>query len=165
MHLEWGASLHACRGRLRFGDGPGEAVHAASFLRERRLVLDASLRASRGELARIALHELFHFVWLRLGNPARRSWEDLVRRQVRAGARGELGWSAELRLGKLRPRDATQRTRRWREYACESFCDSAAWAFGPLRSHSEFTLEERFRPARKRWFDELLRHRNGVFPI
>lgn len=129
------------------------------------MVLDSELRADAGELSRIALHELFHFVWIRLGNPARRSWEDLVRRQLRQGARGELGWSAEQRLRGLRTQDVERRSRRWREYVCESFCDSAAWAFGVLRTHAEFTLAAAFRTERRRWFAEIRRHRQGVFPI
>lgn len=129
------------------------------------MVLDSELKADAGELSRIALHELFHFVWIRLGNPARRSWEELVRRHLRQGARGELGWSAEQRLRELRPEDVERRSRRWREYVCESFCDSAAWAFGVLNAHSEFTLEPSFRTERRRWFAEIWRHRRGVFPI
>lgn len=128
-------------------------------------MLDGDLRRRRDELERIALHELFHFVWVRLGNPLRRSWEDLLRRQMRAGARGELGWSAERRRMRLQLSDAVRRTRRWREYVCESFCDTAAWRFGASRRHPEFTLEARFRPARSLWFSELSRHRGGVFPI
>ncbi len=49
------------------------------------------------ELARILVHELFHFAWVRLGNPARRSYEALVREEWKRRARGELGWSAESR--------------------------------------------------------------------
>jgi len=165
VRLGWAVQLRACRGKLRFGEGPGQEVHAASFLRERRMVLDRELKTDDGELSRIALHELFHFVWIRLGNPARRSWEELVRRQVRQGARGELGWSAEQRLRALRPEDVERRSRRWREYVCESFCDSAAWVFGVLRNHSEFTLEPAFRAERRRWFAEFRRHRGGVFSI
>lgn len=165
MRLGWATDLHAWRGRLRSGPGPGQEVHAASFLRERRIVLDQALRSNPGELSRIALHELFHFVWIRLGNAERRRWEDLLRDQVLRGARGELGWSAEQRLRALRPSDVAGRTRRWREYVCESFCDTAAWAFGMLRSHDEFSLEMPFRPSRLRWFAEFRRHRNGVFPI
>lgn len=129
------------------------------------MVLDAELKTDPGELSRIAVHELFHFVWIRLGNPARRSWEELVLHQWRQGARGELGWSAEQRLRALRPEDAERRSRRWREYVCESFCDTAAWTFGILRRHPEFTLEAAFRFERRRWFAEFRRHRRGVFPI
>lgn len=163
--LAWAEDLRACRGKLRFGPGPGQSVHAASFLRERSIVLDRELKAAPGELSRVALHELFHFVWLRTGNPERQSWEELVRGELGQGARGELGWSAELRRQALRPEDVKRRSRRWREYVCESFCDSAAWAFGILRTHGEFTLEMPFRAGRRRWFAEFWRHRQGVFPI
>lgn len=128
-------------------------------------MLDLELRSDPGEMSRIVLHELFHFVWLRLGNPARRSWENLVRSQIRRGAGGELGWSAEHRLLALRGRDLARRTRRWRDYLCESFCDSAAWMYGTLRSHAEFTLKPAFRGERRRWFAALQRHHNGVFSI
>ena len=39
----------------------------------------------------------FTFAWVRLGNPARRSYESLVREEWKHRARGELGWSAESR--------------------------------------------------------------------
>lgn len=165
MELGWAEQLRACRGKLRYGPGTGQQVHAASFLRQRRIVLDRELRADPGELSRIALHELFHFVWVRLGNPTRKRWEELVRNQIRRGAGGELGWSAEQRLLALQAGDLQHRSRRWREYVCESFCDSAAWAFGILRSHAEFTLQPVFRAERRRWLAAFLRHRNGVFPI
>jgi hypothetical protein len=147
------------------GDGPGQEVHAATFIRQRRLVLDSGLRRRPGELGRIALHELFHLVWVRLSNAERRRWEDLVRQQLALGASGELGWSAEERLLRLRAADIEARSRRWREYVCESFCDSAAWAFGRLRRHDEFTLREPFRSQRRRLLVEIVRHRGGVLPI
>ncbi|GIU74422.1 MAG: hypothetical protein KatS3mg004_1509 [Bryobacteraceae bacterium] len=131
----------------------------------RRLVLDEELRSSPGELARIALHELFHFAWVRMSNQERRSWEELVRRQLLAGASGELGWSAEQRLLALRPADTGQRSRRWREYVCESFCDAAGWCFGCLRRHGEFTLEGPLRAERRAWLREFVRHRGGAVPI
>ncbi|MGA3096244.1 MAG: hypothetical protein ABSF25_07310 [Bryobacteraceae bacterium] len=124
------------------------AVHAGSFLRRRRIVFDCA----RKEFARIFSHELFHFVWLRAGNPARLSYEELVKRECRAGAPGELGWSAEWRKGKLAPRDIRERTRRWREYCCESFCDAAAWLYSGARRHPEFTLPARLRRRRRAWF-------------
>jgi hypothetical protein len=76
-----------------------QAVHAGSFLRERRIALDCT----RAEFPRIFVHELFHFVWLRAGNPVRHSWEALLRRTRRPCAGGELGWSAEWRKQALRP--------------------------------------------------------------
>src|SRR5271154_5570782 len=74
-------------------------VHAGSFLRERRIAFDAALAGDPAEFARIFVHEVFHFVWLRLGNTLRWSFEALLREELRSGARGDLGWSAEWRKG------------------------------------------------------------------
>jgi hypothetical protein len=141
---------------LESGEGKGREVHAASFLRERRIVLDGALRQQPGELARILVHELFHFVWLRAGNPARRSYEILLADELRRRARGELGWSAECRKVELDTRDRTTRSRAWREYACESFCDTAAWLWARAEEHDEYTLRKRFRTGRQTWFDRFL---------
>jgi hypothetical protein len=123
-------------------------VHAGAFLRERRIALNCS----GSEFARVFVHELFHFVWLRAGNPARLAFEDLLQREHRSHARGELGWSAEWRKSELAPSDLRLRTRRWREYCCESFCDSAAWLYSGTGSHEEFTLRTLFRQRRRDWF-------------
>ena len=128
-------------------------VHAGSFIRERRIALDSGLLGEPRELARILVHELFHFAWVRLGNARRRSFEELLAREIGRQARGELGWSAEWRKGGLRPGDAARRTPRWREYVCESFCDTAAWLFANIDSHPEFTLAARHRRARREWFE------------
>jgi len=117
-------------------------------------VFDAGLAARPAEFLRIFVHEIFHFAWLRLGNPGRRSWEALLRAELAGGARGELGWSAEWRKAELQSRDAARRTRRWREYVCESFCDTAAWVYSGVPSHREYTLAPRFRERRRRWFAE-----------
>lgn len=130
-------------------DRHGE-VHGGAFLRERRIALATGL-AGR-QLARIFVHELFHFGWVRLGNPLRRSWEDLLAGEFARGARGELGWSAEWRKQALDPRHRDSRDRRWREYCCESFCDTAAWLFSEAGRHPEFTLASRSRERRRRWF-------------
>ena len=130
---------------LRDHRGP---VHAGSFLRERRIAFDCSL----AEFPRIFVHELFHFVWLRAGNPVRRSFENLVKQELSQAAKGELGWSSEWRKQALSRADVEGRTRRWREYCCESFCDSAAWLYSGVASHDEFTLAARFRGSRRRWF-------------
>ena len=135
-------------------DGRG-AVHAGSFLRERRIAFDC--RA--GEFARILVHEVFHFVWLRLGNSRRRCYESLLSRVIAVGSRGELGWSAHWRKRELQDGDVSRRSRRWREYCCESFCDSAAWLYSGLTRHEEFTLARRFRARRRRWFDGLTESR------
>ena len=83
------------------------------------------------ELARILTHELFHFAWVRLSNQSRRSYEALVRNEWKRRTRGELGWSAESRKAALfqGSRIAARRGKYWREYLCESFCDTAAWLY------------------------------------
>ena len=128
------------------------AVHAGAFLRERRIVFHAETTADVREFARAFVHELFHFVWPRLGNPRRWSYEALLRAEIGARARGELGWSAEWRKRALAARDARRRTRRWREYVCESFCDTAVWMFSGVSRHAEYTLARRFRAHRREWF-------------
>jgi hypothetical protein len=136
--------------RYRAGllDTAGNAAHAASYIRDGLIVLDKGLRGDPQEHARILCHERFHFVWARLGNPVRWSWEDLLRRE--GSARGEAGWSAEWRRRDLKPSDSMDRTRRWREYCCESFCDTAAWVF--TGAENEVTLAKRHLRARKLWF-------------
>jgi hypothetical protein len=126
---------------------------AASSIRRRLILLDPAVLDGRGEFERILIHEIFHFAWLRLGNPARRGWERLLFREIRARAPGELGWSAEWRKTKLRENDLAGRSPAWRRYICESFCDTAAWRFADLGRHPEFTLPRRYRLSRRRWFD------------
>ena len=104
------------------------------------------------DFARIFVHELFHFVWLRLGNAKRRSYERVIAKELQRRMRGELGWSAEWRKEKLDPCDWRGRTRRWREYCCESFCDTAAWRYAGVKNHQEFTLARAARAARREWF-------------
>jgi hypothetical protein len=130
-------------------------VHAGSFLRERRIALNCT----RAEFPRIFVHELFHFVWLRAGNAVRLSWEALLESEHGAGARGELGWSAEWRKQALAAGDRVSRSRRWREYCCESFCDTAAWLYSGIRNHAEFTLAGRHRTRRRAWFRTAIGNR------
>ena len=132
-------------------------VHAGSFLRERRISLDPSLRADEREFGRILVHEIFHFVWLRLGNARRLSFEALMEEEWRCGTGGELGWSAEWRKAALRRHDVERRSKAWRLYCCESFCDTAAWLFAGAGRHDEFTLDGRARRLRRSWFGGLLR--------
>jgi predicted SprT family Zn-dependent metalloprotease len=129
----------------------GVAVHAATFLRQGRIVLDRELVRSPRELRRIFIHELCHFVWWKLGNPRRMRWEVLLEGEFRRRARGELGWSSELRKQELRPIDISARSRAWREYCCESFCDTGASHLSGVRTHDEFTLAPQFRKAREQW--------------
>ncbi len=126
---------------------------AATHIPERLILLDQEVLVQEGDFERILIHELFHFAWIRLSNATRRDWENLL-----AGERqpGELGWSAEWRKQKLKPKDARLRTPAWRRYARESFCDSAAWLFSGLKRHNEFTLPSACRRARRLWFRKNL---------
>ena len=127
----------------------GQPVYAATFMRKRKIIFDRELEQKPAEMARILAHELFHFAWVRLGNPARRSWGRLLREEWKRHARGELGWSAESRKLVLPRRPPTKK---WRAYVCESFCDSAAWLYSGVRGHSEFTLSKSNRVRRAEWF-------------
>jgi hypothetical protein len=107
---------------------------------------------------RVLLHELLHFVWVRAGNARRLKWEKLLRKEWLSGAAGECGWSAEWRKRKLRIRDVDGRTRAWREYCCESFCDTGAWIFGGGKK--EVTLRSRHGRKRRTWFRQYFRDRD-----
>jgi hypothetical protein len=147
--------LKARRGMLLSGKAErGREVHAGCFLRQRRIVLDAALKTRPRELARILTHELFHFAWLRLGNPQRRRFEDLLQGEIRKRVRGELGWSAERMKARVTRADRMRRTRPWREYVCESFCDTAAWLLAGHGGSEEFTLPSAASRARKKWFEQ-----------
>ena len=129
-------------------------MHAGSEIRKRLMVLDSDLLREPEELTRIFLHELHHFVWVRLGNPARRAYEEMAKTQF--GARGELGWSAEMLKRNLTRADVDRRSRRWRDYVGESFCDTAAWYHMRKRRHDEWTLAASHRERRARWFSQYL---------
>lgn len=153
IRVRFQPDLHVCRGKLRSGGSFGRAVHAATFVRQREIVLDAALVGDASELFRILLHELHHFAWCRQGNPARRSYEELLRSEFEGGVPGELGWSAELAKQHLTDEDRRRRTRRWREYVCESFCDTGAWIRTRPKRHEEHTLPSARRILRLRWFE------------
>ncbi|MDW8130571.1 MAG: hypothetical protein RMI94_08480 [Bryobacterales bacterium] len=155
IRLEFRDQLRARSGRL-VPRPPGVEVHAAAMLRRRKIYLESALLGNLGELRRILIHELFHFVWMRLGNLLRREWEELLRGEMVAGARGELGHSAQWRKQALARSAACGRSRLWRQYVCESFCDSAAWWFLRPARHEEFTLGKRWRERRARWLAHLL---------
>ena len=127
---------------------------AGASIPGRLILLDAAVLARRGEFERILIHELFHFAWVRLSNQKRLAWEQVLAGELRERVKGELGWSAEWRKEILTPADPRLRTPKWRRYACESFCDSAAWIFAGLPEHDEFTLAAAPRRLRRRWFTE-----------
>jgi hypothetical protein len=127
---------------------------AGASIPRRLILLDTAVLARRGEFERILIHELFHFVWVRLSNQKRRAWEQVLVGELRDRVKGELGWSAEWRKETLTRADPRLRTPKWRCYACESFCDSAAWMFAGLRAHDEFTLAAASCRLRRGWFTE-----------
>jgi hypothetical protein len=110
-------------------------------------------------LERIFVHEVFHFVWSKLGNRLRASYQELVLDELGCDAAGELGWSAESMKLQLAKSDLEGRTRRWKDYLCESFCDTAGWLYGSARQYSEMTLGRDQRDARRRWFREHMMDR------
>jgi hypothetical protein len=96
---------------------------------------------------------------VRAGNPLRRSWERHLKTELAAHARGELGWSAEWRKDDLKPADIRLRSRQWRLYCCESFCDTGAWLYSGVARHPEFTLAARSRARRRDWFEQAFGNR------
>jgi len=134
------------RVELRNSLGPH---HASTSIPRRLILLDRGILNSQGDFERILIHEIFHFVWVRLSNETRRDWQNLLASEKDPG---ELGWSAEWRKLKLKKSDARQRSPQWRRYTRESFCDSAAFLFSELKQHDEFTLGPRSRRLRKAWF-------------
>jgi hypothetical protein len=151
-------ALTAHRGMLLSGSPKGFAVHAAAFLRTREIILGAELVKTPGRFGRIFAHEVFHFVWLRIGNQKRLSYENLLQAEMERRARGELGYSAESLKQDLTVTDRATRSEKWRVYACESFCDTAGWAFGGQARYAEMTLAKQFRKLRMRWFAEQMLH-------
>lgn len=123
----------------------GHQAIGGAAIRRREIHLHPRLRRHPAERSRILTHELFHFAWARLGNPSRADWKFLLETELAAGARGELGWSSQWRK-ELLPKGFT-------DYACESFCDTAAWLFSACpEDHPEYTLAHRWRIRRRVWF-------------
>jgi hypothetical protein len=132
---------------------------AATSIPRRVISLDRDVLRSRGDFERILTHEIFHFVWVRLSNAVRRDWEQVLAAELAREAAGELGWSSEWRKAKLKRTDSRTRSSAWRRYACESFCDTAAWRYGGLAAHDEFTLAARFKRVRQKWFEARMEGR------
>ncbi len=140
--------LTTYRGQLLSGDPlRGVAVHAASFIRDRRIVLEEELFAKPALLRLILVHELFHFVWPSLRNELRLSYERLLEVELEAGARLEIGESAGVRKELF-----AAGYRCWKEYVCESFCDTAAWLYSGIAQHATFRLGKTWRKSRVHWF-------------
>ena len=154
------SQLTAFRGKLLSGQiHRGYAVHAASFIRKRAIVLERELLERKRLLRAILVHELFHFVWVRCGNERRRNYSALLLEEILRNARGELGESAETwkntwrQAGRSRIASGDQR---WREYVCESFCDTAAWYLSGERRRLPVTLAKRWQTKRAKWFEKWL---------
>jgi len=136
--------LKAHCGQLLSGqDQPGKPVHAASFIRRREIILESQLLARPRKLKLILIHEIFHFVWVRLGNRRRADFAALIQTELVCGARGALGESAQ----EAKPGEP-------KNYICESFCDTAAWLYSGVKTSPEFTLALRWRKKRQTWFEQ-----------
>ena len=112
-------------------------------------MLEEELLRKTSKLRAILTHEVFHFAWARAGNPVRQGWADLLTEELASGARGELGESAEVAkqwFAELR------HVRSWKNYVCESFCDTASWYFSDRRI--TVSLATRWRSKRANWFRE-----------
>jgi len=130
----------------------GSEVHASTFLHRRLIILDSALLRNRPERERILAHEIFHFVWWKA--PAiRAAYADRIHQEFASGIKGEMGWSAEWRKLELKPADLKHHTRRFRDYLCESFCDSSACLLLRISRHPEITLPARARRARRNFFE------------
>lgn len=155
--LAFQPNLHSHLGEV-VSKTAGVEIHAACDLRRRTLIMDSALKSDPAEFKRILIHEIFHFAWGRLGNPARASFTRLIETERERGARGELGWSAQRIKETLGEAPSTV-SRKYREYICESFCDTGAWFYSGQPEHPEATLAQRYSSARARWFAEYFRHR------
>lgn len=165
ISLQFRPRLSAFRGRLLSGRlSLGKPVWAGSFIRRRLMVLDSELLRHEAALRGILIHELFHFVWVRAGNPARRGFAALLTLEAAAGARGEVGESSEVQKclwrsaggahGSFSPSVAAG-AHAWAAYVCESFCDTAAWALCP-RAPGPVSLSPRWQKKRRQWFREWI---------
>jgi hypothetical protein len=159
IRISFRSALTVSGRRLYSNRISGQPVHAATFIRKREIVCDRELQGHPREFARILIHEVFHFAWVRLGNSLRRSYAELLRNEWKKRARGELGWSAEWRKMSLRRLALAPHGGRWNEYVCESFCDTAAWVYSGNGKHDEFTLALRHRRRRAEWFQAVFADR------
>jgi hypothetical protein len=149
--------LTVSRGKLLSGRvSAGRAVHAASYIRDRRIVLETQLLERSDALRLILVHELCHYVWPKLGNALRAEFESLLLIERQARARGEAGESAQVAKSHLQDLDSQQRSPAWREYACESFCDTAALLYSGVSVWEFCTLASRWRKRREQWFDTAI---------
>ena len=165
IHVSFRPMLTAYQGKLLSKSHKGDAVYAGSFLRKRRIVLEEQMLKTPRVLERIFVHEVFHFVWSKASRTLRESYECLLLNEIAEAWPGELGWSAECLKIKLGDEDLETRSRRWKDYICESFCDTAGWYFGTARRYSEMTLGGQARRERVRWLHENILGRQRPLAI
>jgi hypothetical protein len=149
IQLSYSRSPRAVRGKLISGGTVGRELDGASFIRQRRIVLANDL--STAENQRVLLHELFHFAWVRLSNRQRRSYELLLRAEIARGVQGELSWPSFQAKGQLRPQDLDSRSKTWRGYACESFCDTCSWYWRGMPVDVEGAFPKSEKNLRQSW--------------
>jgi hypothetical protein len=154
--LQFLPELTAHRGKLLSAHPDcGRPVHAATFVPQRRIVLEQDLLADAALLRLILTHEILHFAWRRLGNSRRGEYHELLVSECVSHARGELGESAAVAKEKIVEKDWLSGSPTWRQYACESFCDTGAWLLGGVARHASFDLAKRWRERRAAWFYKL----------
>lgn len=144
--------LTAYRGKLLTAQSRGSPVHAATFIRQRKIILETALLASADRLRLIFAHEVFHFVWVRFANSSRRVFSELLSTEIGKGARGEIGESSGVKKAQVLARHPhSQNSALWRDYVCESFCDSAAAFLSGAKKIDDSTLAKSWTALRRRW--------------
>jgi hypothetical protein len=136
--------MRAYRGKLQVGPGPGAEVFAASFIPRREIVFDSDLLGHAPDFVNIVAHEIYHFVWRRLANVERNNWSDLLAAEKRVS---HAGLSSRLRHEDW---SVAKTPRKWKDYVCEAFCDTAGALTNP---------NTRISPHRRRWFGNLMKKR------
>lgn len=150
-------ALTAYNGKLLSRADRGTPVYAAMYIRRRKMVLETSLLAHAAALRFVFVHELFHFAWVRLGNKTREEYSGLLLTEIARRARGELGESSAVKKTELREHaGVSPSSALWRDYICESFCDSAACIFTGRTVHEGPNLAKRWRAIRGDWFDKKI---------
>ena len=132
-----------CVRGLRDRRGP---VHGGSFLRERRIALDCT----RAEFPRIFVHEVAHFIWLRLGNRARRSYEDVLRAESRRGP-GRTGLERGVAQGRALAPQESRAVPALARILLREFLRHRGVAVRRLEAAPRVHTARRWR-ARRRWF-------------
>lgn len=107
------------------------------------------------DLRLIFAHEIYHFAWWRLGSNRRAEYDSLLRAELAASARGELGESSSVAKREHVSRECPNGGNSWKQYVCESFCDTGAWLFSGVDELRNFQLAAKWRIKRASWFRSL----------